>query len=327
MNPTLKEYRAVFGTAAVSLLCIGGSAALLWFSMQERIAAVELLSKRSSEINRFRNATPPPSKEHTKQLEKQLAETEAAYQKLRKAIIDTHKFPIRAVSPQDFQKTLNEKAQALWKRAEQESINLPVPEGESGTESFFYLSFKDYKSKPPSSEKAPLLNRQFQITEALLLLLMESHPISIHKVRLLEAEAPRPVPGAKGSAAAEAKKAKPTFEVQGFDLHFSIRPENLRSFLNSLASDKRAFFVARNLKIVNSKEKEPLKKADLGASAGGLNPAGGGQENAARYVLGEEFVEVELTLDMMNLAPETQNSSKDVSKDAKDVSKDAPKRP
>ena len=321
MNAKLKEYRAVLGAAAFALISIGACAGFVWITASERAEAIELLKQRSQEINRFRGATPPPSKDHSKQLKQQLDETESAYEVLREAIASRDKIRVKPISPQEFQQSLNKKAQTLLKKAETESVALPPSETEGSNDSFFYLSFKEFKTKTPSPEKAPELNRQLLATELLVNLLLDNHPLAIRKIRLVEPELPEvqtPVkPSGKGAKAeAKAPPKGPAFNIQGFDLHFSAKPNSLREFLNALAAEKQAFFVPRNLKVTNSKEKEPPKKAEQNPAPSSLSAsvATDAGENAARFVLGDEYVEVELSLDLLSLPPEPERHEKEAQK-------------
>ncbi len=321
-----KETRSLIGTATIAVICVSGSAAFVWNATQEREAATQLLQKRSEEINRFRNATPPPTKDHAKQLQTQLDAAEATYRGLRTAISEVDKFPLQTISPQEFQKSLNEKAQALLKKAEKEDVKLPLNETEGNSDSFFYLGFKDYKTKPPAPEKAPALNRQLQASELLLNLLLDSHPMAIRKVRLFEPEPlPPPTsptkPGGKPDPKATAVvPPAPALAAQGFDVQFSARAESLREFLNALTHENRAFFVTRNLKVTNSKEKEPLKKGETAvnpnAVLGGQSAPNAGGDSVGRYVLGDEYVEVEMTIEMLSIPPQAEASATE-----------APKRP
>jgi hypothetical protein len=329
MKPAIKQYKGVIASATLAIVAISASGAFVWFAFEDREAATLLLKSRSEEINRFRNANPPPSKEHSRQLQVQLEAAENAYHGLRSALVQNDTFPLQPISPQDFQKALNEKAQALLKKAEKETVTLPVAEAEGNTDSFFYLSFKEFKTKPPAPEKAPALNRQLQLTELLLNHLLDNHPLSIRKVRLLEPDLPLVATNASkgGASKKDAKPVEPpapAMVAQSFDLHFSARPENLREFLNALSAEKQAFFVPRNLKVVNSKEKDSPKKGETSVSGATIASIGGGAsasgDNSARYVLGDEHVEVELTIDALTVPPQTEAPSKDAPK------KDAPKR-
>lgn len=341
MNLFPKEYRLLLGTAITSAVCISGGAAFVWHSSQESRAAVQLLEKRSAEINRYRNATPPPSGEQLKQLQLQFNSLESKYRALHEKVGALDKFPVQSVSPQEFQKALNERVQNLQKKAEKNSVALP-PDKDQSTENYFYLGWSDYKSKPPSPESAPTLLKQLQVAEHLFSLLLDSNPLSIRKIRLYKPEPPAPAaaPQPKPVAAAknDAKNAvppvpdatpSPVQPTQGYELSFSARPEALREFLNALAKEEKAFFVTRSLKITNSKEKEPPKKGGDGiASASpslapasllsGTIPAATGaqspEDNSAKFILGDEFVDVEMTIELLAL----QESP---------VSKEAPKRP
>lgn len=336
MNPVIKEYKGVIASASVALVAVSGAATFSWFAFQERDQAIQSLKAKSEEINRFRSATPPPTKEHSKQLVQQYEAVEKTFQELRKAVADNDKFTPQPISPQDFQKALNDKAQFLFKRAEKDAVVLPVAEGETSADSFFYLNFKEFKLKPPAPEKAPVLQRQLLLTELLLNLLLDNHPISIRKVRLFEAEPPAPpAPTAaankgnsdkKKDAKADPAPAQlpPVLKSQSFELQFSARPEHLRDFLNALASEKKAYFVPRNIKVVNSKEKEPPKKGDAApAATASLSPfqntsatpaAPAPADNSVRYLLGDEYVDVEITLDSVSVQPLPEEPAKEAPK-------------
>jgi hypothetical protein len=106
--------------------------------------------------------------------------------------------------------------------------------------------------------------------------------------------------------------------AQAFEVHFSARPENLREFLNALCTQKQAFFVPRNLKVVNSKEKEAPKKGESSSSQSAFSlstaPSAAAADNSAKYVLGDEFVDVELTLESLTVPPLAENPTKDAPK-------------
>lgn len=328
MNPVLKEYKGVIAAVSVAVIGVGGCAAFSWFAYQSRETAMQSFKAKSDEINRYRSAVPPPTKTHSEQLQKQLDEVEKTVQALRSAVVANDAFSLQPISPQDFQKALNEKAQALFKKARKDeksgrdSVGLPVTEGENSADSFFYLSFKDFKTKPPSPEQAPVLNRQLLLTELILNLLLDNSPLSIRKVKLMDHEPPPPTPpptktsGNKKDVKTEPQT--PPLNAQTFEVHFSARPENLREYLNALTTEKQAFFVVRNLKVVNSKEKEPPRK---GETASSLSVGSLGQPNlpptgdvSTRYILGDEYVDVELTVEALTVPPLADTSKKDAQK-------------
>lgn len=341
MNLFPKEYRLVLGTAITSAICISGAAAFVWHSSQESHAAILLLEKRSAEINRYRNATPPPSGEQLKQLQQQFTSLESKYRALNDKVGALDKFPVQSVSPQEFQKALNERVQNLQKKAEKNSVALP-PDKDQSTENYFYLGWSDYKSKPPSPESAPALLKQLQVAEHLFSILLDSTPLAIKKIRLYKPETPAPAPAPQPKPSTGTKSdpknaattspdntPSPIQATQGYELSFSARPESLREFLNAIAKEEKAFFVTRSLRVTNNKEKEPPKKGVDGITSAapalpaagllsGTNLAATGaqsqEDNSARFILGDEFVEVEMTIELLALqeAP---------------VPKEAPKRP
>ena len=328
MNSALKEYKGFIAAVSVALIGVGGCAAFSWFAYQNREKAMQSFKSKSDEINRYRSAVPPPTKAHSEQLQKQFDDVEKTVTALRSAVVANDNFSLQPISPQDFQKALNEKAQALFKKAKKddksgkESVTLPVTEGENSADSFFYLSFKEFKTKPPSPEQAPILNRQLLLTELILSLRLDNNPLSIRKVKLLDHESPPPTPPSSKTSGnkkdAKPEPQAPNLNAQTFEVHFSARPENLREYLNALSTEKQAFFVVRNLKVVNSKEKEPPRKGEAPPSP---NVGSLGQPNlppsvdaSTKYILGDEYVDVELTVESLTVPPLADTAKKDAQK-------------
>jgi len=183
------------------------------------------------------------------------------------------------------------------------------------------MDFDQYLKKLPAPEAVPLASRRLCGADTLLDDLLESRPISLRgfKIRtpeqLSEAEsaAKQAVqasnkPNSKTPKAATPPTpapAKPVLEAQTFTIQFTARPDSLRDFINTLANESRGIFVTRRIKIVNNKEKEPpLKGNQVGLSTGEPAPVVsqlGGGTSFGRYVLGDENVEVEMTVDLMSL--------------------------
>ncbi|NBV87029.1 MAG: hypothetical protein EBS01_12385, partial [Verrucomicrobia bacterium] len=152
--------------------------------------------------------------------------------------------------------------------------------------------------------------------------LLESRPISLRGFKIRTPEQPSeaeaaakqaPPPPANKPNAKTAKApappppppAKPVLDAQTFTVQFTARPDSLRDFINTLANETRGIFVTRKIKIVNNKEKEPpVKGNQTGLSTGEAAPTTsllGGGATFGRYVLGDENVEVEMTVDLVSL--------------------------
>ena len=167
----------------------------------------------------------------------------------------------------------------------------------------------------------PIASRRLSAADTLLDSLLESRPISLRafKIRTPEqlseletANKPAPPPPSKPDPKAPKVVApppppKPILEAQTYTLQFTARPDSLRDFLNTVAAETRGLFVTRRLKIVNNKEKEPPIKGALGANSETAQGSGslGGSGSFARYVLGDENVEVEMSVDLISLVGDT----------------------
>jgi hypothetical protein len=320
MNPILREYKGLIAAVTASVLGMGGSAWFFWSRYEAQEKALQTLKSKSSEITRFRNALPPPTQENAVISQRELKKVDETVAALRSAVLGNDAFPLSSISPQDFQKILNDKAQALFERSKKESVVIPFPEGESSGESYFYLSFKEFKSKPPSPEKAPVLHRQLLLTELILNLLLDKHPQSIAKVRLFDHDPAPVVPPPKPSSSKKDSKPEPplpapSLNAQTFEVHFSGSVETLRDYLNAITSQKQAFFVVRSLKVTNSKEKEPpLKESEEQRSARVKDDKEKGRPERPMDVVGSETVSVELILESLTVPPVTDAQTKDAPK-------------
>jgi hypothetical protein len=305
-----KEYRGIAAASAFAVLSLGGSGAYFGYALEQKSAAMETAGKKSEEHKRLLSANPPPSPEQLKQLESHRDTCRATLGELRKtfAAID---FNGQEQTPQEFQKTLNDKTQAFIKKAEKYSVTLPAG---------FYMDFDQYIKKLPPPEMVPIATRRLSAADTLLDSLLESRPISLRafKIRTPEqaseletASKPPPPPPSKPDPKAPKVAAppppKPILEAQTYTLQFTARPDSLRDFLNTVAAETRGLFVTRRLKIVNNKEKEPPIKGALGAATEPAQGSGslGSGGSFARYVLGDENVEVEMSVDLISLVGDT----------------------
>lgn len=305
-----KEYRGIAGASAFALLSLGGSGAYFGYALDQQSAAMKIAEEKSAEHKRLLSANPPPSPEQLKQLEGHRDTCRATLGELRKsfAAID---FTVQDQTPQEFQKALNDKTQAFIKKAEKYSVTLPPS---------FYMDFDQYLKKLPPPELVPIATRRLSAADALLDNLLESRPISLRSFKIRTPEQPSDLetagkpappppskPDPKAPKVAAQQPPKPILEAQTYVLQFTARPDSLRDFLNTVTAETQGLFVTRRLKIVNNKEKEPPIKGGLGANselAQGSGTLGGGS-SFARYVLGDENVEVEMSVDLISLVGDT----------------------
>ena len=309
-----KHYRGILTASTLGLLGIGGSGAYFGFSLDAQMDAMKLLEEKSTAHKKILSSNSPPSTEQLKQLEQQKESCGKALTDLREALSSID-FTIPEQSPQDFQKSLNDKTLAFASKAEKYTVSLPQG---------FYMDFDQYLKKLPAPEAVPLASRRLCGADTLLDDLLESRPISLRGFKIRTPEQLSDAEAAAKQAAQASNKpnpktpksttpppppppppAKPVLDAQTFTIQFTARPDSLRDFINTLANESRGIFVTRKIKIVNNKEKEPpVRGNQIGLSTGEPAPVVsqiGGGTSFGRYVLGDENVEVEMTVDLMSL--------------------------
>jgi hypothetical protein len=323
MNSIPKEYNLVIGCAFAVLVAFGGSLYFAIDALNLESDSLESVSTVSQKIEKLNKSTIPPTPEYLKALESQKSaireKIESLQQQARKIDI-----PMLDMSPEDFQKALNQKAQSIAEKAAKESIQIPTD---------FYLDFNQYLQKLPSKELTPFMGRQLSAVGLLLDILLESLPIELKSFERKTADklpeytfpdtsisastTTQPTPPSASASAKSTKKEesapkKASLSSQNFELAFSTRPERLRTFLNAVSSEQGAFFIVRDLKISTSKQKGPLKNTepqpgDIPGNVPDPNVpdpiAAPSNDAASPYIVGEEHIDVRMSIDLVALAP------------------------
>ena len=324
MKSIPKEYNGVVACGFAALIMVGGSGYFAFDSLTIETESVEAVSALSEKIEKFNKSPNPPTETYLKTLIDQKTELNLKIEGLqtRARAVD---IPTEDLSPEDFQKNLNQKAQSVAEKASKESIQIPAD---------FYLDFNQYLQKLPSKELTPFMGRQLAAVGLLMDILLDSSPLEL---KSFERKTPDKIPddtlpevatdsqsnpSPQASTAAQSKikagKSEPppphkaSLSAQTFDLVFTTRPERLRSFLNAVSSEEKAFFIVRNLRVSNSKQKGPSKNlepqaGDTNGSAietTALDPLNStSTEPASPYIVGEEHIEVRASIDLVALAP------------------------
>jgi hypothetical protein len=311
MNLLSKEYRSIAGALIFALALISTSVAYLWTSLDLRNQNIGILTKRGKELQSLRTGNPPPTSDHLKQLEKQLEQAHQSFNDLHSVLCKLN-IPLDKIPPQDFKASLNAKSKEFSARAEKGKVAIPLS---------FYMDFDLYTNKLPSEEAVPQVNRQLIASELILNSFLESKPIALKAFRIIRPESAALTSATSTAATTKAdpkiaqKSEAPTIlSSQSFEIQFSSSPESLRAFLNGITSENRAFFAVRQIKVVNSKEKEPPRKGEVlsPVSDSFTNLANAGQpkvENVAQYILGDEHVEVDVQIDLVSFLPVPVQSS------------------
>lgn len=350
MKSIPKEYNSVvlsgFGAAA---LC-GAAGYFVMNAISAKDAAVADLEAISAKVKTLQSKPASPTEAYLKELSDQKVLLSQKIEELRSKIREID-LPFPEVSPEDFPKTLNQKVRAFTERAQKESVQIP-PE--------FYMGFDDYqaKGKMPPKQLAPYMARQLEAVSLILHTLLETQPLELRSfqrrtpdelpsfVIKSQVEAARPITPGTTKKAEDAKKQpqataaplRASLWAETYQIEFVNRPERLRTFLNKLASENKAFFVVRSIKVTNSQEFVPSKNPDaprtadgapgqsafgLPADPSGRQPASPGlgaiQSSAVEtaqqatgdagspYIFGEENVVVQMTVDLVSVVPPPAN--------------------
>jgi hypothetical protein len=351
MNLFSKEYRVILGASTFALLSVAGSSAFLWDASEKRAAAAQELQKRNKEFDRLRTGSPAPTEESRRQLEQQEKAASASADKLRTALTALN-IPLEKIQPQEFQTSLNTKTQNFAAKAAKNKVAVPHGLRESDP---FSMDFDDFIKKVPSEDRAPAVNRQLTAADRLLNTLLDSKPMALNSFKIDRTEETKePIKETK----TDPKSGKPgqstppprVLSSLGFDLKFTASPDSFRDFLNALARDKQAFFVARRVKVTTlSKDGVPMlapSKTAVTAPAepvltGQLSPTG--QLSAtglpsptaqpvapsgAQYILGDEHIEVEMRVELLTtLPPPEAPVASSGEKSSKSASKEGAKKP
>lgn len=310
MNLLSKEYRAIFAASIFALLSTGAGGVFLWKAAEERDAAALELQKNNKEYGRIRSDSPAPTEDSFKQLELQAKAAEDSEKELF-AAFTAMTIPLSKIQPQEFQTSLNTKTQSFIAKAAKNKVSIPRGAKESEP---FSMDFDEFIKKVPSEEKAPLVNRQLVAADRLLNTLLDSKPLSLISFKIDRQEDAKDAQKDGRELKADPKSGKSpqprtavrVLEALGFDLKFTASPDSFRDFINALTRDNQALFVVRKLKVTTlSKEGVPMLAPSKTFVAAPIEAATPGQPQApaiAQYILGDEHVEVELRVDLLQIA-------------------------
>lgn len=338
MNSIPREYNSLVASSFVTILLCGAAGYFVYDSLNFKDQALGELQTVGSSIKNFHSKPVPPTEGYLKELVDQKKTLSEKIEELRGKIQEVD-IQTPEISPEDFPKSLNQKVRAFAEKATKEGVLLP-PE--------FHLGFDEYQTrgKTPPKQLAPYMARQLEAVSLLLDTLLETQPLELRAFQRktpdelpdywIKAATPAPSPPPSGTAKkAEEKDPKKqsaskapqraSLWAETYQIEFSNRPERLRTFLNKLAAEKRAFLLVRSLKIVNSQETPPLKNpevnkpgdvvgglpadpASVASRAPGTTPSQAADapttgDSGSPYILGEEHVLVQMTVDLVSVVP------------------------
>jgi hypothetical protein len=262
------------------MLVAGGALGFLLFEAISNYSDVHTkYTTAVTKLDSLQKLIPYPNDENLKNYEGQEDVVKQAVNKLEQNIAQVQ-FPLDAtITPSVFQDKLRAAVGDAKDKAATGKIELPDK---------FALGFDQYLTGPPVQAAAPSLDRQLKAIQFILDELLEGGGTeSITKVD--RAQLPE-----------ESPKGKPSTELvvkHPVEITFIGSQDKVRKLLNDLAESKKQFYIVRLVQINTAEGKDkPISKAD--AYKNRNQPSG-----APRFVLGDEKLEVTLSLEIVNFNP------------------------
>ncbi|MEI8106461.1 MAG: Amuc_1100 family pilus-like protein [Verrucomicrobiota bacterium] len=306
----IKENKFLAGTLGVVLVVGGVLTYFLIVAMGDADEARTGYATDIGTLQRLAGASISPTGKNSQALDLQLKEAKGAVEAFQ-AKLAANAFPLVPMKPEAFQDKLKATKSAAIERAAQGQTELPAK---------FFLGFDaptNYEGSLPSPLAAPALGRELESINWVLTQLLDSH---ITKLESLKREPlPEETPGKvtektlkKGGGA-----VMPLVSTHSFELKFECRHNSLATFLNALVGPKAPqFYTPRVIQIKNQKDRVPKADASIlgsaipppppivepGGAPKGLAPAAPIKAVAA-YIVGEEQLEVTLSIGVVNFAP------------------------
>jgi len=306
----IKENKFLTGFFAAMLVGIGVLGYLLFTAMGKAEEATNLYTEQAGELDRLQNLPLSANKKNLDALvaqKKDAVDAIAAFQ----SMLAGKAFPTEPMSPEQFQDKLKATKNAVVEKA-QGVTKLPDK---------FYLGFDPYETRPPDNKDvAALLGHELKAIEWIFNQLIESRVTELKtpvKRDPLPEESGKVRTGEKGD-----KKTKPPLvTTNSIELTLQCRQNSLATFLNALVSPKAPqFYTVRTIRLKNENEKGPPRvdpnAIAIAPAAPALPPPGSppvadapaapgapaAAQAIAKYIVGEEQLEVTLQIDIVDFA-------------------------
>jgi len=318
----LKQNPFLVGFGAVMVVGVGALGYLTYSAAEAHSAARAEYDNAAQDLTRLQNLRPYPIEENLAKFIEQKNDLQAKVTKLQQELSGS-KIKVEDISPSGFQTKLRDAVASVETRAKEANVTLPVDD-----KGKFYLGFNTYQGEPPQGPAAPHLYRELRAIESIFNLIIETKNVAIKELKrepLKEEQAPKaPAPdpkkgGKKGPTTED--DSKKVVHKESFAIKFSTTPENFQRILSGIVNNKEQFFIPRHITVLNEKP-EALSKAvaatpppppppdpnqPAATPAAAAAPAGPTLE----YVFGKELVEVNLVLDLVDVAePEAPAAGK-----------------
>ncbi|MDR3402756.1 MAG: Amuc_1100 family pilus-like protein [Chthoniobacter sp.] len=312
----VKENKFLTGFIAVMLIGVGTLGFEVFSASSAYDDASDNYAKASAEYSRLRHLVPYPNRENLTAYDEQKQEAASVINAFE-ADLATKEFPSEPLSPTEFQDKLKASVTAVRAKAGENNIKLPEK---------FYLSFDKYETSPPSNEAAAPLGRELKGIEWVVnqFLARPSNQVQA-VVSLLRADLPEERerggksgkgggggPGAGGPGGAGkggqgggggGSSRRDLVKYHPFDIVVSCKPAALREVLKTITGPQAPqFYVLRQIRIRNEKEKGPPRAGEANAS---------GDKQTVQYIVGEEWIEVSARFEVVDFAKPGEKPASD----------------
>lgn len=314
----LNKGLAVF--LAFSALLAGALAFRVFRASARHEEALKSYTALLGQLSGLQRQSPYPDQVSLKALQLQKKEHKESIEELQRRL-NTMELPLTPLTEVQFQDALRDTVQRVSAKAAARGMKLPEK---------FYMGFDQYQGAPPRREAASALGRELKAIESVVNQLADSSVATLTKLERSplpeEVAMQKAADGGKEPQGGRALKAvRQLASKSPFEVSFVCTQAAFRLAFNSIVSSREQFFIPRLVEIRNEMGKGPLK-ADP-SSASGSTPAGGpaaslpepvvnaqpgaqvspqvssGASKAElRYLVGDEKLEVTLSLELVDFA-------------------------
>jgi len=303
----IKANKFLTGFFAVMLVGIGVLGYFLFSASGAFDDAADNYRTKADEYSRLRHLPLYPNAKNLKALEAQkdvAAQMVAQFQ----AELATKEFPADEITPQQFQDRLTKDVKEILEKAGVAHVEFPKDK--------FYLGFDPYETRPPEPEAVGPLTRQLKSIKWVMERLIEAKITKLDSLKrfpLPEEKSlmggannkrqDRDEPGGKGNSGKGNSGKEELVSKFPMDLKFVARQKSFAEALNVIVgASAPQFFIPRVVEIKNQRQKGPERGGAAGSAPG--QPAA-----PAGYIVGEEQIEVNLRLEMVEFAPPKEGAA------------------